>query len=51
MIPHNAMQILIKLGLFDGLILCGKKLSRKALCDITDVFNQFSLQTKKNFKE
>ena len=51
MIPHNAMQILIKLGLFDGLILCGRKLSRKALCDITDVFNQFFLQTKKNFKE
>ena len=51
MIPHNAMQILIKLGLFDGLMLCGRKLSRKALCDITDVFNQFFLQTKKNFKE
>jgi len=51
MIPHNAMQILIKLGLFDGLVFCGKKLSRKALCDITDVFSQFSLQTKKNFKE
>ena len=51
MIPHNALHMLIRLGLFDGLVLCGKKLSRKALCDITDAFNQFSLQTKKKFKE
>ena len=51
MIPHNSLQVLIKLGLFDGLQLCGKELSRKALCDITDVFNQFSIQTKKKFKE
>ena len=51
MIPHKALQMLIKLGLFDEMMLCGKTFSRKALCDITDVFNQFSLQTKKKFKE
>ena len=51
MIPHNAMQVLIQLGLFDGLQFCGMEFSRKALCDITDVYNQFFLQTKKNFKK
>ena len=51
MIPHKALHMLIKLGLFDEMVLCGKTFSRKALCDITDVFNQFSLQTKKKFKE
>ena len=51
MISHNAMQVLIQLGLFDGYQFCGMKFSRKALCDITDVYSQFSLQTKKNFKK
>ena len=31
-------------------IFCGKNLSIKALCDIVDVYNEFSTQTKKNFK-
>ena len=50
MVPHNGTKILIELGLFDGLSFCGKDLSRKALCDIVDVYNEFSIQTKKNFK-
>ena len=51
MISHNAMQVLIQLGLFDGYQFCGMEFSRKALCDITDVYSQFFLQTKKNFKK
>ena len=51
MISHNAMQVLIQLGLFDGFQFCGMEFSRKALCDITDVYSQFFLQTKKNFKK
>ena len=50
MIPHNAMKVLIQLGLFDGLHFCGKEYSRKTLCDIMDIYNTFSIQTKKNFK-
>ena len=50
MVPHNGTKILIELGLFDGLSFCGKDLSRKALCDIVDMYNEFSTQTKKNFK-
>ena len=50
MIPHNGLKVLIQLGLFDGLQFCGKEYSRKVLCDIMDVYNTFTLQTKKNFK-
>jgi len=50
MIPHNGLKLLIQLGLFDGLHFCGKEHSRKMLCDIMDIYNTFSLQTKKNFK-
>ena len=50
MIPHNGLKVLIQLGLFDGLLFCGKEYTRKALCDIMDVYNTFTLQTKKNFK-
>ena len=50
MVPHNGIKTLIELGLLDGLIFCGKNLSRKAFCDIVDVYNEFSTQTKKNFK-
>ena len=51
MIPHNGMQVLIQLGLFDGLQFCGKEFSRKSLCEITDVYNTLFIMTKKNFKE
>ena len=50
MIPHNGLKVLIELGLFDGLSFCGMQFSRKALCEITDVYNTFYTQTKKNFK-
>ena len=50
MIPHNGLKVLIQLGLFDGLQFCGKEHSRKALCEIMDVYNTFAEQTKKNFK-
>ena len=50
MAPHNGVKTLIELGLFDGLTFCGKNLSRKALCDIADMYNEFATQTKKNFK-
>ena len=51
MIPHNGMQVLIQLGLFDGLQFCGKEFSRKSLCEITDVYNTLFTTTKKKFKE
>ena len=44
------MQILIRLGLFDGFAFCGKTFTRKSLCEITDIYNTLDLQTKKNFK-
>ena len=50
MVPHNAMQTFIRLGLFDGFDFCEKTFTRKALCDITDIYNTFASQTKKNFK-
>jgi len=50
MIPHNGMQKLIRLGLFDGFAFCGKTFTRKSLCEITDIYNTLELQTKKNFK-
>ncbi len=50
MIPHNGLKVLIQLGLFDGLQFCGREHSRKALCEIMDVYNTFAEQTKKNFK-
>jgi len=50
MIPHNGMQKLIRLGLFDGFAFCGKTFTRKSLCEITDIYNTLDLQTKKNFK-
>ena len=50
MIPHNGMQKLIRLGLFDGFAFCGKTFTRKSLCEITDIYNTLALQTKKNFK-
>ena len=50
MIPHNGMQKLIRLGLFDGFAFCGKTFTRKSLCEITDIYNTFAIQTKKNFK-
>jgi len=50
MIPHNGLKVLIQLGLFDGLQFCGKEYTRKALCEMMDVYNTFALQTKKNFK-
>ena len=50
MIPHNGMQNLIRLGLFDGFAFCGKTFTRKSLCEITDIYNTFALQSKKNFK-
>ena len=51
MIPHNHMQTLIRLGLFDGMTFCDKEFTRKSLCEITDIYNTFTLQTKKNFKQ
>ena len=50
MIPHNGMQKLIRLGLFDGFAFCGKTFTRKSLCEITDIYNTLALQSKKNFK-
>ena len=50
MIPHNGLKVLIQLGLFDGLQFCGREYTRKALCEIMDVYNTFASQTKKNFK-
>ena len=50
MIPHSYLKVLIQLGLFDGLLFCGKEYSRSTLCDIMDMYNTFALQTKKNFK-
>jgi hypothetical protein len=44
------MKILIRLGLFDGMTFCNKEFTRKSLCEITDVYNTLTLQTKKNFK-
>tara|TARA_Y100000310_G_scaffold173284_1_gene173470 strand:- start:1132 stop:2070 length:939 start_codon:yes stop_codon:yes gene_type:complete len=51
MISHNALKVLIQLGLFDGLQFCGKEFSRRALCETIDVYNQLLIQTKKNFKK
>ena len=51
MVSHNGMQILIRLGLFDGFAFCGKTFTRKSLCEITDIYNTFATQPKKNFKE
>ena len=37
--------------MFDGMTFCNKEFTRKSLCEITDVYNVLTLQTKKNFKE
>ena len=50
MVPHNGLKTLIELGLFEGLSFCGRNFSRKAMCELVDVYNEFSIQTKKNFK-
>ena len=51
MVSHNGMQILIWLGLFDGFAFCGKEITRKSLCEITDIYNVLFTTTKKKFKE
>jgi len=51
MIPHNHMQTLIRLGMFEGMTFCNKEFTRKSLCDITDIYNVLFTTTKKKFKE
>tara|TARA_Y100000593_G_scaffold18687_3_gene37278 strand:+ start:507 stop:3854 length:3348 start_codon:yes stop_codon:yes gene_type:complete len=44
MISANDLKMLITLGLFDGLVFCGREYTRKALVDITDIYyNLFNL--------
>ena len=44
MVSANDLKMLISLGLFDGLVFCGRDYTRKALVDITDIYyNLFNL--------
>ena len=44
MISANDLKMLISLGMFDGLVFCGRDYTRKALVDITDIYyNLFNL--------
>ena len=44
MVSANDWKMLISLGLFDGLVFCGRDYTRKALVDITDIYyNLFNL--------
>jgi DNA polymerase III alpha subunit len=48
-ISYKNLQILVKLGMFDSMLINGSgvKLSRKALCDVVEVLGKLSTLTKK----
>ena len=51
MVSANDLKMLISLGLFDGLVFCGRDYTRKALVDITDIYYNLSNLPKRDLKK